>query len=383
MTADSTTTAATTANTAIRNASSKHNVGLDVHARRSSVCVLNGDGKQVRRFEVRGDWPALLARVAADVPRPFAVCYEASCGYGYLHGRLSQLADRVAVAHPGKLRLIYGDKRKNDRVDAAKVAKLLYLDAVPQVHVPSADVRAWRGLVEYRRRLVDRRVAVKNQVRALLRGLGVGGVPAGKALWSGKGLAWLRALTLDDDDDDDGTGGADALRRDLLADELSELTARVERVERELDARADRHPGVALLRTDEPGRRGPHRRGGRRLPGRRAPLRPRAAGRLLPGLGAVPGRQRGAGPPGAHHPRRPGHRPQAAVRGGVAVGPAEPGDAGVLRAGRRRQAGPAEGRAGRGGAQAVPRDGRDAQERRGVAGVTAAAAAHGSSAKTS
>ncbi len=236
MTADSTAKAAT-ATTAM------HYVGLDVHARRSSVCVLNGDGKAVRQMEVRGDWPALLDRVAADVPRPFAVAFEASCGYGYLQGRLSALADRVAVAHPGKLRLIYGAKRKNDRVDAAKVAKLLYLDAVPQCHVPAADVRAWRGLVEYRRRLVDRRVAVKNQVRALLRGLGVTGVPAGKALWSGKGLAWLRALPLDAEAD------ADRLRRDLLAEELAELAARVKRVERELDARAARHPGVALLRT--------------------------------------------------------------------------------------------------------------------------------------
>lgn len=233
MTADSTTGVATPA--------TMHYVGLDVHARRSSVCVLNADGKTLRQFEVRGDWPALLDRVAADVPRPFAVAFEASCGYGYLHGRLSALADRVAVAHPGKLRLIYGDKRKNDRVDAAKVAKLLYLDAVPPCHVPAADVRAWRGLIEYRRRLVDRRVAVKNRVRALLRGLGVPGVPAGKALWSNKGLAWLRSLPLDAD--------ADALRRDLLAEELAELTAKVRRVGRELDARAARHPGVALLRT--------------------------------------------------------------------------------------------------------------------------------------
>src|SRR5688500_10336840 len=154
MTADSTTTAAAmTTTTTTTNA--MHYVGLDVHARRSSVCVLNADGKTLRQFEVRGDWPALLERVAADVPRPFAVCYEASCGYGHLHSRRSALADRVAVAHPGKLRLIYGDKRTNDRVDAAKVARLLYLDAVPQCHVPAADVRAWRGLVEYRRRLVD------------------------------------------------------------------------------------------------------------------------------------------------------------------------------------------------------------------------------------
>ena len=119
-----------------------HYVGLDVHARRSSLCILDPCGKVVKRLEVKGPWPKLLERVAAEVPRPFSVCFEASCGYGYLHERLSALAEHVAVAHPGKLRLIFRSKRKNDRVDAEKQAKLLYLDQVPQVHVPGADVRA-------------------------------------------------------------------------------------------------------------------------------------------------------------------------------------------------------------------------------------------------
>ena len=121
-----------------------HYVGLDVHAKRSSLCILDSCGKVVKRIEVKGSWPKLLERVAAEVPRPFSVCFEASCGYGYLHEELSALAERVAVAHPGKLRLIFKAKRKNDRVDAEKQAKLLYLDQVPQVHVPGADVRAWR-----------------------------------------------------------------------------------------------------------------------------------------------------------------------------------------------------------------------------------------------
>ena len=96
--------------------------------------------------------------------------------------------------------------------------------------MPSADVRAWRGLIEYRRRLMDRRVAVKNQVRALLRSLGVSAragkaLWSGKARWSGKGLAWLAALALDSPDD--------ALRRDLLAEELEGLTRKVKRVEKD------------------------------------------------------------------------------------------------------------------------------------------------------
>ena len=217
-----------------------HYVGLDVHARRSSLCILDPCGKVVKRLEVKGSWPKVLERVAAEVPRPFSVCFEASCGYGYLHERLSALAERVAVAHPGKLRLIFRSKRKNDRVDAEKQAKLLYLDQVPQVHVPGADVRAWRGLIELRRKLVGRRTAVKAQLRALLRGAGVCDAPAGKALWSKRGLKWLGAAELSE---------ADALRRDLLLGELAEAEQRVGRVTRELDRRAGAHPGVALLRT--------------------------------------------------------------------------------------------------------------------------------------
>jgi transposase len=217
-----------------------HYVGLDVHAKRSSLCILDSCGKVVKRLEVRGSWPKLMEQVASQVPRPFSVCFEASCGYGYLHERLSALARRVAVAHPGKLRLIFRSKRKNDRVDAEKQAKLLYLDQVPQVHVPCADVRAWRGLIELRRKLVGRRTAVKAQLRALLRSAGACDAPAGKALWSKKGLRWLGSAPLCE---------ADALRRDLLLEELSEAEARVARVTGELDRRADVHPGVALLRT--------------------------------------------------------------------------------------------------------------------------------------
>ena len=49
-------------------------------------------------------------------------------GTGHLYERLSPLGRHFAVAHPGQLRLIYKSKKKNDRADAAKLAKLLYLD---------------------------------------------------------------------------------------------------------------------------------------------------------------------------------------------------------------------------------------------------------------
>jgi hypothetical protein len=63
--------------------------------------------------------------------------YEASCGYGHYHDLISPIADRVTVAHPGRLRLILCSKDKNDRKDAERLAKLIYLGEAPAVHVPS------------------------------------------------------------------------------------------------------------------------------------------------------------------------------------------------------------------------------------------------------
>ena len=215
-------------------------VGLDVHFKRSSLCILDGNGKLVKRLEVKGPWQRMLQVVDEQVPKPFAVCYEASCGYGYLHDQLARRAERVTVGHPGQIRLIFRSKKKHDRVDAEKLAKLLYLGEVPAVHVPGLDVRAWRGLINYRRNLIGRRVAVKTQIRAHLRGLGIAvGVKGG--LWTKKGIAWLREVAL--------ASAADAVRRDVLVDGLRELEANVRRVEKELDRIGRAHPGVQLLQT--------------------------------------------------------------------------------------------------------------------------------------
>jgi transposase len=214
-----------------------HYVGLDVHARESSLEILNDRGQTVKRQTVRGNWDDLVDAVA-KLPRPMSICYEASCGYGTLHEKLSPLAKRVVVAHPGQLRLIFKTKRKNNKIDAAKLSKLLYLDMVPSVHVPKLDVREWRGLIEFRHKLLARRVSLKNQIKALLRGLGI--TPP-KSLWTRKGTAWLKGL--------EQLGEGQRLKRDLLCDELAEIAGKIRRVETELAKTAGKHPGVALVMT--------------------------------------------------------------------------------------------------------------------------------------
>lgn len=211
-------------------------VGLDVHQSRSSVEILDCNGKLFKRTEVKGRWP-LLVEELKKVPGPFSICYEASCGYGHLYEEFSKLTDRVKVAHPAQLAWIYKSKKKHNRVDAAKLAKLLYLDAVPQVHVPKADIRAWRGSIEWRNKLLGRRVRVKNQVRSVLRAQGL---IAPKSLWSAKGLAWFKQQTL---------GEFEQLRREMLLEELADVNRKIRLVEKHLAKVAATQPGVSLLQS--------------------------------------------------------------------------------------------------------------------------------------
>lgn len=212
-------------------------VGLDVHSKQSSYCVLDQGGQVVQEKTVKGPVSRVLAELAL-VKQVFAIVYEASCNYGYLHDEVSKIAWRVVVAHPGQLRLIFKSKRKNDRVDAKKLAKLLLLDMVPTVHVPSRGVRAWRGMIEHRARQVDERTRIKNGLRALLRGRGI---ESPKSLWTKAGLAWLRGVALEEP--------LDAIRRDDLVGRLELVNESVQRVAAVLDEMGRKHPGVVLLMT--------------------------------------------------------------------------------------------------------------------------------------
>ena len=214
-------------------------VGLDVHYRTTTCCILGQDGRAVKTKTLKGPWHKTVAYLRS-LKDELSVCFEASVGYGPLYEALVGFCKKVQVAHPGNLRLIFRSKRKNDRVDAQKIAKLLYLDEVPAVHVPDQDGRAWRELIEFRRRSVDKQTKVKNQLRCLLRACALH-VPAGLSLWTVKGLAWLKQVELP-------TTTAQLKRRLLLA-ELGHLKTQIKAVTDELDAIAACHPGVALLMT--------------------------------------------------------------------------------------------------------------------------------------
>jgi transposase len=212
-------------------------VGMDWHQRQSDVTVRDANGRKIRSQHVNGSIDAVIKELK-KLDEPFTVCFEASTGYGHVFDKLAPIAHSVKVGHPGHLRLIFRSKRKSDRIDSDKLSKLSWLGEIPEVHVPDIDTRAWRGAINYRHSLVCERTATKSRLRALLRSRGV---TAPRSMWSKVGRQATRELEF--------AQRLDALRRDDLLESIERLTDQVKRVEKELDAIARKHPGVALLRT--------------------------------------------------------------------------------------------------------------------------------------
>lgn len=213
-------------------------VGLDIHLKYITVCILNDNGKIHHRCTAKSivEVVELLGRL----PGLCQVCFEASTGYGFYFETLFAVTRNISVAHPGLLRLIYRSKAKNDRADALKLAKLVYIGEVPTVHVPDQQTRAWRELITFRRRLVEKRTRAKNGIRGLLRSLGIRGLAAAK-LWTIKGMKWLAAVQLDN--------SMHSLKRDLLVDEIQSLSGQIRRVEMELASYAEQSVAVKILQS--------------------------------------------------------------------------------------------------------------------------------------
>lgn len=57
-------------------------------------------------------------------------------------------------------------KRKSDRDDALRLARLQAMNQIGDVHVPELKVRQWRSLIHYRVRLVQEITSIKNRLRS-------------------------------------------------------------------------------------------------------------------------------------------------------------------------------------------------------------------------
>src|SRR3974390_62720 len=147
-------------------------IGLDVHKKTISYCVKDAAGCVYQEGKI-GSTRRELDVWIRTLPQPRMIAMEATIFTGWIYDHLLPHAEKVKVAHPLSLRAIAAAKKKNDRIDAAKIADCLRCDFLPECHMASTAIRDRRRTLRYRNLLVKQKVQMKNRVSGLLMETGV------------------------------------------------------------------------------------------------------------------------------------------------------------------------------------------------------------------
>ena len=150
----------------------KVTVGLDLGDRHIQVCVLDEAGEVIEETRLASKPQALRRRFfGAD---PLRIVLEAGTHSPWVSRLLAELGHEVIVANPRKLRLIYQNDSKSDRVDAEYLARVGRLDPAllaPLTH-RGAETQADLALLRSRNALVRARTSLISHARGTTKSLG-------------------------------------------------------------------------------------------------------------------------------------------------------------------------------------------------------------------
>ena len=142
-------------------------VGLDVHAAKVVACVVGAESGEMTVHRLSGE-TARVVGFCAGLPGPTRVAYEAGpTGFGLARALLAAGIGCV-IAAPGKIERPAQDRVKTDRRDAERLVRLLMIDGLHAVRVPTGDEEALRDLVRAREDLRGDLMRARHRMGKLL-----------------------------------------------------------------------------------------------------------------------------------------------------------------------------------------------------------------------
>ena len=140
-------------------------IGLDVGDRSSFYCVLDETGDVLLEQRV-STTPKAIQEIFGVMPRS-RIALETGTHSPWVSRLLSELGHEAIVAHARSVRLIGESRRKDDRLDARTLARLVRID--PELLCPvkhrSAEAQADLTVIRARAALVRTRTMLVNAVR--------------------------------------------------------------------------------------------------------------------------------------------------------------------------------------------------------------------------
>ena len=148
-------------------------MGIDLGDRTSHVVGLNANGEVVATGRVTTTAAAMTKEFGSIGSKVIAI--ETGTHSPWISRLLKQLGHRVVVANSRKLRLIYENRIKNDRVDAEYLARLVRMDPKllkPITHRSERD-QQHLSLLRSRDKLVRTRSGLITHVRGTVKSIGL------------------------------------------------------------------------------------------------------------------------------------------------------------------------------------------------------------------
>ena len=219
-------------------------IGFDIDSNKTSVCIVQKN--KTDRYATIGPDVGKMKKFLANEKKDGChvhLTFEVSGQAGFLYDELIECVDSIKVANPDKMTWIYRTAKKNDRMDARKMAVLLSIGEIPAVYMPSKEVRQWRMIICHRKKLLASAVTAKNRIRALFKSQGISKPGYKGKWWNIPNRLWMRGFCKDSFDPEN------LWRIQLynLLDELEVIEKQIVSVTEYLDGYLDKQAGGKLL----------------------------------------------------------------------------------------------------------------------------------------
>ncbi len=152
----------------------EHYVGLDVSLKLTSICIVDRTGKVEREGVVASDPEAITTFIKLHAPHVVRIGLETGATSTWLWTELNKMGLPVICidARHAKAALKM-QINKSDRNDAVGIARIMQCGWYKEVCVKDLDSHATKALLVSRALLVKIKRDIENQIRGLLRNLGL------------------------------------------------------------------------------------------------------------------------------------------------------------------------------------------------------------------
>jgi Transposase and inactivated derivatives len=211
-------------------------VAMDVHKASVAIGVRDDKGKYIMESIVETKATTLVEFVKG-LRGTIHLTFEEGTQSAWLYDLLKPHVAQCVVCNPRKNKLL-AEGNKGDRIDVQKLSELFYMGSLRPVYHGDHGTRALKELARNYESLVGDRTRVKNRLKAIYRGRGIG--CEGEEVYNpGKQSQWLKPLA------ERGV----RQRAASLYCQLESLNALVTEAQRQLLAESRKHQATAILRS--------------------------------------------------------------------------------------------------------------------------------------